>query len=221
MTREETRQKIINAARSLFSEKGYRGTTTAGIAKKAGVSEVTLYRHFQTKKDLFRTCLELPVDEVLNRDLSSIMEAQSLEEFVEAVLKFRMQIYDEYYETFRIMFNELPYSEDPMSYLMGVVKEQEEGLEEMMGRMRELGEIKRTRNSFMFALAIRMALWQWVSFRRMQKTEETEMPLLESQKDLPLGAISPEHLISDLAEFYLYGVSGEAPRTKEDEQKTD
>ncbi len=219
MTKEETRQQIINAARSLFSEKGYRGTTTAGIAEKAGVSEVTLYRHFQTKKDLFRVCLELPFHEMLNTDLSSILEAQSLEEFVEAVLKFRVQIYEEYYETFRIMFNELPYSEDAMSYLMGFVKEQEKGLEELMGRMRDLGEIKRTRNSFMFALAIRMALWQWVNFQRMQEKEQTELPLIGDQEELSPDVLSPEHLISDLAEFYLYGVAGEAPRAKEDEPK--
>ena len=48
----ETRQKLINAARELFLEKGYEATTLEGIAAKAGLHSQTLYRHFSSKVEL-------------------------------------------------------------------------------------------------------------------------------------------------------------------------
>lgn len=50
---KDTRNKIIGAARTLFEEKGFAAATTRQISKLAGVSEVTLFRHFETKRALF------------------------------------------------------------------------------------------------------------------------------------------------------------------------
>lgn len=50
---QQTRQRIIQAALQEFSTKGYARTTTRAIAEAAGVSELTLFRHFATKKNLF------------------------------------------------------------------------------------------------------------------------------------------------------------------------
>jgi AcrR family transcriptional regulator len=51
---DQTRNRIIEAASKLFSEKGYAGSTTRAIAEKAGVNEVTLFRHFGSKENLAR-----------------------------------------------------------------------------------------------------------------------------------------------------------------------
>lgn len=48
-----TENKIINASIVLFSQKGYTAVTTKEIAKEAGVSEMTLFRHFESKHNLF------------------------------------------------------------------------------------------------------------------------------------------------------------------------
>lgn len=53
----DTRTKILEAALDLFSEKGYHASTTRKIASKAGVNEVTLFRHFKTKIALFDAVL--------------------------------------------------------------------------------------------------------------------------------------------------------------------
>jgi len=47
-----TRQRLARAALDLFTTRGYHPTTTPLIAKKAGVAEGTIYRHFPTKQDL-------------------------------------------------------------------------------------------------------------------------------------------------------------------------
>ncbi len=65
--KEETRKKLLKAALKLFSENGYEGTTTKSIAEKSGVNELTLFRHFESKKNLFLACIneELDIEEEL------------------------------------------------------------------------------------------------------------------------------------------------------------
>src|SRR5206468_4305381 len=47
-----TRQRLARAALEHFTTRGYETTTTAQIAKKAGVSEGAIYRHFTGKQEL-------------------------------------------------------------------------------------------------------------------------------------------------------------------------
>ncbi|HEV7179423.1 MAG TPA: TetR/AcrR family transcriptional regulator [Candidatus Baltobacteraceae bacterium] len=51
-TPEDTRLRIIYAAREVIARKGKRGATTREIADVAGVNEATLFRHFGTKEAL-------------------------------------------------------------------------------------------------------------------------------------------------------------------------
>jgi AcrR family transcriptional regulator len=47
-----TRQRLLDAAARVFARSGLSGATTRAIAEEAGVNEVTLFRHFQTKDRL-------------------------------------------------------------------------------------------------------------------------------------------------------------------------
>jgi TetR/AcrR family transcriptional regulator len=58
LTAEERRAAVLECACAIFSKGSYRGTTTAEIARQAGVTEPILYRHFQSKRDLYLACLE-------------------------------------------------------------------------------------------------------------------------------------------------------------------
>lgn len=48
----DTRQRLLDAAARVFARDGLTGATTRAIAQEAGVNEVTLFRHFQTKDRL-------------------------------------------------------------------------------------------------------------------------------------------------------------------------
>lgn len=50
----ETKEKILKAAKMLFSEKGYNETSTKEIAREANVNEVTIFRLFDTKSSLLQ-----------------------------------------------------------------------------------------------------------------------------------------------------------------------
>jgi AcrR family transcriptional regulator len=47
-----THQRLVRAALELFTTQGYHVTTTGQIAKKAGVAEGTIYKHFEGKQHL-------------------------------------------------------------------------------------------------------------------------------------------------------------------------
>lgn len=51
----EKRDQLLQAALELFAEQGFRGTSTAEIAKHAGVATGTLFHHFSTKEELINT----------------------------------------------------------------------------------------------------------------------------------------------------------------------
>src|SRR3954468_3720895 len=53
MSSEDRRGHILDTACKLFSEKGFRGTTTRELAAAVGVTEPVLYEHFRTKRDLY------------------------------------------------------------------------------------------------------------------------------------------------------------------------
>jgi AcrR family transcriptional regulator len=54
----ERRAAVLDCACRAFSRGSYHGTTTAEIARAAGVTEPILYRHFESKRDLYLSCLD-------------------------------------------------------------------------------------------------------------------------------------------------------------------
>jgi AcrR family transcriptional regulator len=59
------RTRIVNAALSLFQEKGFDATTTKSIARRAKVAERTVFNYFETKEDIALYFFELEVDHAM------------------------------------------------------------------------------------------------------------------------------------------------------------
>ncbi len=53
-----TRQRLLEAARVEFGERGIEAATTRGIAERAGCNEVTLFRHFESKQKLLAAVVQ-------------------------------------------------------------------------------------------------------------------------------------------------------------------
>ena len=53
-TAEERRSDVLDAALVEFAERGYEGTSTEAIARRAGISQPYLFRLFGTKKELYK-----------------------------------------------------------------------------------------------------------------------------------------------------------------------
>ena len=55
-SRDETRQRIVEATIALHEEVGPRNTTISAIAERAGVQRLTVYRHFPDENAVFQAC---------------------------------------------------------------------------------------------------------------------------------------------------------------------
>lgn len=63
----DRRRQLLEVAADLFARHGFRGTTTAQLAKSAGVTEPILYRHFTSKLELFITLIDEIGVELIDR----------------------------------------------------------------------------------------------------------------------------------------------------------
>ena len=75
MSAEGRRNQIIEVAAELFSQKGFRGTTTKEIADRAGVSEAIIFRHFATKDDLYAAILDFKIHQAGDRLQTQLADA--------------------------------------------------------------------------------------------------------------------------------------------------
>jgi len=64
--REQKKKSILEAALALFMEYGIQKVSIAEIAKKANVSQVTIYNYFESKDNLVRFVFQYYVDQVWN-----------------------------------------------------------------------------------------------------------------------------------------------------------
>ena len=53
-----TQERLLGAARALFSERGFAGTATEDLVARAGVTRGALYHQYVDKRDLFRAVFE-------------------------------------------------------------------------------------------------------------------------------------------------------------------
>jgi AcrR family transcriptional regulator len=79
---DETRQRILQTAAQVFAEQGYTRATTRALAAAAGVNEVTLFRHFGNKQNLFAAV----IDEYAASALTTTLEAQITGEYHQDLL---------------------------------------------------------------------------------------------------------------------------------------
>jgi AcrR family transcriptional regulator len=82
MKKTDTNKRLLEATLKLISEKGYMGATTREIAQEAGVTELTLFRHFGSKERLFEELLKsytfLPKLKELLPELEGLSSEQAL-----------------------------------------------------------------------------------------------------------------------------------------------
>ena len=79
---ERTRQAIIDAAHSLFTEQGYNATSMRQIAERAGIALGGIYNHFASKDEIFQALIieKHPYVQIL--PVLNSAPGDSVEEFV-------------------------------------------------------------------------------------------------------------------------------------------
>jgi len=62
MSAAERQNQLLEVAMTLFSRRGFKGTTTKEIAAAAGVAEAVIFQHFPSKEALYSAVLELHLE---------------------------------------------------------------------------------------------------------------------------------------------------------------
>ncbi len=109
----EKQRHILEAAAEVFGEKGYDAAPTAEIARRAGVTERTLFKHFKSKSALLkRVVFAFAVKTILPLQIQKVKamserEAASYADFVAALAKDRLATVRSFGMGPRIVFNEI------------------------------------------------------------------------------------------------------------------
>jgi AcrR family transcriptional regulator len=110
----EKHRRILDAALEMFAEQGYAGTSTSEIARRAGVSEAAIFRHYRTKKDLLlgvvAPVLRAMAPAILS-DIKAVLGQRyaDLEAFAGAVVRDRLAFVRRHRRILKIAIQELPF----------------------------------------------------------------------------------------------------------------
>jgi AcrR family transcriptional regulator len=89
-THENTKSSLLEAARKIFSEKGFEGSSVRDICELVGANVSAIKYHFGGKEGLYRECIQEFGDHRLKATEIILTECQSPEEF-----KLRLKMYAE------------------------------------------------------------------------------------------------------------------------------
>lgn len=98
--KQNAKDRILEAALEIFSQKGFHLATTDEIAEMAGVGKGTLYRYFETKEKLFGELVRLRL-EVLEKRASSIIDGH--DDVLTMISKY-IRIYFEFFDGNKRLF---------------------------------------------------------------------------------------------------------------------
>ncbi|ANC76421.1 TetR family transcriptional regulator [Fictibacillus phosphorivorans] len=118
-TMSDKQRKILEAAIDTFSEKGYAASSTSEIAKKAGVAEGTIFRHFKTKKELLLAIVTPTVAKfVAPFFIKSFAkevfenEYEHYEDFIRVVAKNRLEFVRKQFPVLKIFIQEIAFHDE-------------------------------------------------------------------------------------------------------------
>ena len=83
-TRDETRDKLFEAAARVFEEQGIGGASIEAIAAAAGFTRGAFYSNFASKDELIIAMLEDHVAQSIRRSLDLLAKHQNLDDFLDA-----------------------------------------------------------------------------------------------------------------------------------------
>ena len=84
-TRDETRDKLFDAAARVFEEQGIGGASIEAIAAEAGFTRGAFYSNFESKDELIIAMLEDHVEQSIRRNRDLLARHQNLDDFLEAL----------------------------------------------------------------------------------------------------------------------------------------
>ena len=106
LPRPSAKDRILEAALEVFSQKGFHPATMDEIAEKAGVGKGTLYRYFETKEKLFAELVRLRLEELGKRAGSVIEEHDDVLTMISKYIRIYFEFFDRNQRLYRLIIQE-------------------------------------------------------------------------------------------------------------------
>ncbi|MBI5569935.1 MAG: TetR/AcrR family transcriptional regulator [Desulfomonile tiedjei] len=103
---KDVRQRIMEAALSEFSEKGYHATTIDSIAERAGIGKGTVYRYFKTKEALFSALKEDTITEFVELARQDLSREKDVLNIIESVIRIYLGFFEKNSAFFKVIVQE-------------------------------------------------------------------------------------------------------------------
>lgn len=120
LSREDRREQIIQAALLVFIEKGFASTTTSEIAKVAGISEVTLFRNFTSKREIFYAGIDPILLKAMDKEISPVKENFD-SEYIEKIIFNRIKFLENNRGIVKLILNENMLNQNNENYIHKMV----------------------------------------------------------------------------------------------------
>lgn len=101
----ETEQRVLDSALTLFSDKGYHGTSVREIIEQANVTRPVVYYYFQNKEDLFVRLVTRRFDALMARLDEKLAAAQTFRERLEAIVWDAFEVAEEQPDVVRLLLH--------------------------------------------------------------------------------------------------------------------
>lgn len=99
----EKQEQILFAGLKLFAQNGYAATSTAKVAKEAGVSEGLIFRHFGNKEGLLAAVLEQGQEKV-NQVFQSLQQSDNPRKRIQLVIDLAFDVPEKEHDFWRLLY---------------------------------------------------------------------------------------------------------------------
>lgn len=190
-----TRRQLLEATLKLISEKGYLGATTREISQEAGVTELTLFRHFGSKEMLFEELLKTYTFLPQLKELLPELDGMGSDEALAMIATRFLLSLKERKAMIKIMYSEVTiYPEKIRNVYNKFVDAMRGTLAEYFSSLQEKGILKKELSP---ETAAKVFLWVLISYFRSE----------EIMRSSGMKKKSMEKQVREIIEIFSHGVN--------------
>jgi len=189
---EVRRAQIVEIARQLFAEAGYRPTTTRQLARAAGVSDALMYRHFASKDDVLRAVVDQGLAGLAAmRKAAEAGRDRPLAERLTILGRAFLEVLDAEVDLFVLFVSEHQLLADD-ARLIGFIDLGASGLGAELAARAQAGEVRADLDGYLFARSFMGSLVSFVLLQRALGMDRVH-------------PVAPEDYLAGLVDLYVRG----------------
>lgn len=150
--KEQTRQAIVAAAVTLFSEKGFEKTSIGDLAKTAGIGKSTIYTYFDAKEDIFLAFCDEEFDYSFTELRERVSSDAPLIEQLHTLFLLQYEFVTRNREFGRILMRETLFPKTISSRAKNTNQRYLDGLGDLFTHAKERGEIRPELDNFFLSV---------------------------------------------------------------------